>query len=73
MPHDWPNDTEDKMYLPSEYTFTELQELIQQKWFGVDLSEIRIQATWWQTEGCGCHPDYSDYTDFIHIERIKKK
>ena len=69
--YDYPKETEDCFYLSYEITLPEILEEINRKWFGIDYSKITLTPVRIQTSGCGCHSDWSDYTDYICIERVK--
>jgi|LakMenEpi03Aug12_release.lakeMendotaPanAssembly.Ray.scaffolds.fasta_scaffold3778268_1 hypothetical protein len=76
MANRYPQDTENRIYLPCSWEGNSLQDLIeeaQRKWFGVDFKkEVIVSCENIQTSGCGCHPESGDYTNYITLERRKK-
>jgi hypothetical protein len=76
----WPDDTENDLYIASDYTSTSLQEifdLAREKW-GEDLSldeflQFQIEPERIHTD-CITYDlyDAGDYTNFIHITRKEK-
>lgn len=73
----WPDDTENDLYIASDYTSTSLQEIInraKEKW-GEDLliEDIMIEPERIHTD-CITYDlyDAGDYTSFLHITRSIK-
>lgn len=70
----WPDDTDDLMYLDATqpWTLAEIQSRIAEKWPGASAENIIISSENIQTDclGYDAH-DYSDWTDFITITRIR--
>jgi len=70
----WPDDTETKIHIQSDFssiTLAELLEKIEDNWPGASAENIKISVEKIHTDCLGYDLyDPSDYTDFIIIERV---
>lgn len=68
----WPEDTDNEMYLSWEYTESTLEDLIeraQEKWPGISFSDLSVSVTHLKTDGCACCFNRNDYTAFIIVSK----